>query len=198
MAVFSMLIFVFWAYLVGSINLTKVAVRVLGLKDLSDTGSKNPGVTNLYRAAGAKVAFPILIMELTKAFIGLYPVIFFGEESLIPYLIAPYVLGSIFPIFHAFEGGKGVAAVVGSMLAADYRIMLSGGLVFILVFVFTRKVSPSSLAMMLSYPVFAFIYKGFDILFAICIYSAVIVCITHRENIKRLLRGEEPLLKRNR
>ncbi len=184
------------AYLIGSANLTIVAARLFGITNLKAAGSGNPGVTNLFRTAGAKIAVPVLVMEVAKAYLALLPVQrFLGTEAQ-AICILPFLFGNLFPVFHRFKGGKGVAAAVGAMLAVDCRVMLLAGLVFIAVFALFRRVSVGSLSMVLAYPVLIFIFHGTGIFFYVGLAVAVVIFATHRGNIGRLLRGEEPRLAR--
>jgi glycerol-3-phosphate acyltransferase PlsY len=187
-----------FAYIVGSVNLTIAAVRLFHIEGLSDAGSKNPGVTNLFRIAGAKAAMPVLILELAKAFIALMPPRFFHVSEIAPYLVLPFVIGNLFPLFHGFRGGKGVAATVGALLVLNYRVMLLGGVVFILTFVLFRRVSVSSLSMALSYPFLTYAFIGRGPLLFVCVGLCAILFVTHRSNLKRLIEGKEPRLKRTR
>jgi glycerol-3-phosphate acyltransferase PlsY len=187
-----------FAYIVGSVNLTILISRVFGIKGLQEAGSKNPGVTNLFRIAGAKAALPVLLLELAKAFLAFSPSHLLHASEIRPLLLIPFVLGNLFPIFHKFEGGKGVAAVVGGLLAVDSTIMFLGGAVFIGVFVLFRRVSLSSLSMALSYPAFIYVFHGKGLLINVAIVLAAILFFTHRSNIRRLVAGKEPPLKRNR
>jgi glycerol-3-phosphate acyltransferase PlsY len=186
------------AYVIGSANLTIAAARLFRIDGLLKTGSGNPGVTNLFRVAGALPALTVLILELAKAFVALSPAYFLHLPETAPYLALLFVMGNLFPIFHGFQGGKGVAATVGSLLFLDFRVMLLGGAVFIVVFLVWRRVSASSLSMAASYPILTYALKGIGSLFFVTIVLLAILFVTHRSNIKRLLEGKEPPLKRNR
>ena len=192
-----LLIFAAIAYLLGSINLSIVAAGLAGIDGLRASGSGNPGVTNLYRSAGGKIAFVVLLGEIGKAFlaVGLARIV---DAEYLPLLVLPYVLGNLFPLFHRFKGGKGVSAVVGSFLAANPWIMLLGGGVFFLFFLIFRRVSVGSLTMICSYPVWAILLSESDLMLGICVTVGVLIVFTHRQNIGRLLRGEEPGLKKGR
>jgi glycerol-3-phosphate acyltransferase PlsY len=186
------------AYLLGSVNLTIAAARIFGISNLKSTGSGNPGATNLFRAAGAKVAVPVLILEIAKACLALLPARFFLGTTDQALCILPFLFGNLFPVFHRFKGGKGVAAAVGAMLAADYRIMLLAGIAFIATFILFRRVSVGSLTMVLAYPVLIYGFHGVGVFFCVGIALAAVIFTTHRANIGRLVRGEEPRLMRSK
>ncbi len=187
-----------WAYLIGSVNITIAVSALLRIRGLRDTGSKNPGVTNLFRVAGAKVAVPVLVLEIAKAFVALLVPRFILAPQLIPYLAILFLLGNLFPLFHGFRGGKGVAATVGAMLVLDYRVMLLGGIGFILVFLLFRRVSAASLSMALSYPLLSYLFWGPGPMMGVTVGLFAVLSATHRSNIKRLVEGTEPRLTRNR
>jgi acyl phosphate:glycerol-3-phosphate acyltransferase len=184
------------AYLAGSVNLTILAARLLGLGDLRAGGSGNPGVTNLYRAAGAKAAIPVLIAELAKAFAVIRVAPFFGLADIAPAFALAYVLGNRFPVFHRLRGGKGVAAAVGTFLAINPWVMLAGGGVFILVFALSRRVSLGSLSMVFSYPLWSLLFGDTGPALATAVVLGMLILLAHRANLSRLLKGEEPKLGR--
>jgi glycerol-3-phosphate acyltransferase PlsY len=106
------------------------------------------------------------------------------------------ILGHIFPLYAGFRGGKGVATVAGAMLAIHPFLTLACFGVFLIVLLVTGIVSVSSMSMGIAFPVFlftlfdtpSFIFKIFSV------FVAVALLITHRNNIKRLLKGEEKKL----
>jgi glycerol-3-phosphate acyltransferase PlsY len=189
-------VYVLLAYLVGSINLAILLTRAFHLQDPRGAGSSNPGVTNLYRTAGIKVAGPVLMLDLGKAFLVIHGAGLVGLLELAPFFALPYVLGNLFPLFHGFRGGKGVAAVVGTFLAIDPVVMLAGGGVFILMLVLTRRVSVGSMAMVLSYPAWIIALGGALSSLITAAILGVVLLATHRANLARLLRGKEPKLMR--
>ena len=187
-----------WAYAVGSVNLAVIASRLFRIQGLRETGSGNPGVTNLFRIAGAKIAVPVLLLEIAKAFVVAIPVVHFTSSMVSVLWILPFLLGNLFPLFHAFKGGKGVSAAVGALLVADWRIMLLGGCGFILMFLLFRRVSVGSLSMALCWPGAALLFHGPGMFAATAGVMTAIIFITHRENIRRLIAGEEAPTRRNK
>jgi len=182
------------AYLTGSVNFSLIAARFLGKGDLRKLGSKNAGVTNLRRVAGWPVAILVLIMDLTRAFAVIYSACTFGPSNFAAAVALPLLLGNLYPVFHGFKGGKGVAASVGIVLALNPLSMLAAGCVFLLLFVTTRLVSLCSLGMALTWPVFFYLFdQAQDAILTIIAITLVIV-LTHRSNIVRLIKGNEPKL----
>jgi glycerol-3-phosphate acyltransferase PlsY len=182
------------AYLVGSINLSIIACRLRGIDDLRGAGSGNPGATNLLRVAGWKVAVPVLLLDIGKAAAVIWGAEFAGFPELAPVLALPLLLGNLFPVFHHFTGGKGVATVVGAMLAIHPIAMVLGGLVMLLVVGIGKRVSLGSMSMVVFYPLWLWLddSPADDLITAATI--ALVILITHRANIARLLRGAEPKL----
>ncbi len=180
------------AYLLGSINFSVVAARILGAGDLRSTGSGNAGATNLARAAGKPAAAVVLALDLVRAFAVIHGAFIMGMGDLAPAMALPLLAGNLFPIFHRFRGGKGVAASVGIILAISWQSMLCGGGVFLLVFALTRRVSPASILMCLGYPAWIWLWGGSATEMAVAGTIALIIPITHRKNISRLLAGTEP------
>jgi glycerol-3-phosphate acyltransferase PlsY len=102
------------------------------------------------------------------------------------------LLGNLFPLFHRFKGGKGVAAAVGAFLALSPPVMLLGGGVFIAVYAVWRRVSAGSLAMVCAYPLLSWWLDGRPALVAVSVTVSLVLFFTHRANLARLFRGEEP------
>jgi glycerol-3-phosphate acyltransferase PlsY len=191
------------AYLAGSIPAAYIAGKVTRGIDLRQHGSGNLGATNVYRVLGAKVAVAVLLFDAAK---GAVPVLWF------PRLIAPRVsdpsaltlwaiafgiaaiVGHVRPIFLLWKGGgKGVATasgVFGALAPAAIGIVL---LVWLGVLVVSGYMSLASLAGAAVLPVAIAVMGGLrSPLFAVSLVVAAFVFWTHRTNIGRLRRGEEP------
>ena len=191
------------AYVAGSIPAAYIAGKVTRGIDLRQHGSGNLGATNVYRVLGAKVAVVVLLFDAAK---GAVPVLWF------PRLIAPPVsdagtltlwaigfgvaaiIGHVRPVFLLWKGGgKGVATasgVFGALAPAAIAITL---LVWLGVLVISGYMSLASLAGAVVLPVAIAVMRGLrSPLFAVSIVVAAFVFWTHRSNIGRLRRGEEP------
>jgi len=196
------------AYLIGSIPTSVWIGKRFYNIDVRDYGSGNAGATNTFRVLGKKVGIIVLILDITKGFIAtslavlltwinvvsfdefiLYKIIFY---KLIFGLLA--VLGHIFPIYERFKGGKGVATLLGMMLAVDAHITLICVGIFVVVLFASKYVSLGSLLATLAFPLLLFIprFKPDDpvlIIFGFLMFAVVV--ITHQKNIHRLIQGEE-------
>jgi len=191
------------AYLAGSIPAAYIAGKVTRGIDLRHHGSGNLGATNVYRVLGAKVAAVVLLFDAAK---GAVPVLWF------PRLIAPRVsepggltlwaiafgiaaiVGHVRPVFLLWKGGgKGVATasgVFGALAPAAIGVAL---LVWLAVLVVSGYMSLASLAGAAVLPVAIAVMGGLrSPLFAVSVVVAAFVFWTHRSNIARLRRGEEP------
>ena len=186
------------SYLLGSVNLTIIASRILQIQGLTTIGSKNPGVTNLYRVAGPKIALPVLVIELLKGFLIIWVAKTWWLGELAVFLVLPFLAGNLYPLFHRFRGGRGVSAIVGTFLGVDPFITLLGGCVFIVIFGLTKRVSIGSLMMVFSYPLWSVLLDTGRFVLITAMAASVVVLFTHRFNIQRIIRGTEPRIQMNR
>ena len=189
------------AYFLGSIpSAVWIGKAVKGV-DVREHGSKNAGATNMMRVLGVKIGIPVLLIDVFKGFAALKlallsPCFATETNSFVNFQLAlgaAAVMGHVFPVFASFRGGKGVATIVGILLALHWQATLVAIAVFFISLFISKYVSLSSLMMGLSFPVSViFIFNTESI--SLKIFSAV-VCIllfvTHRKNISRLLNGKE-------
>ena len=189
------------AYLLGSIPTAVLVGKIFYNIDVRTMGSGNAGATNAIRLLGLKVGIPVLLFDIFKAALAVSLSIWLNNPEFTPnqeviYRIAlgaAAVLGHVFPVFASFKGGKGVASLVGVILAlypSSFLIILG---CFTLIMIFTRIVSLSSVICSLLFPlvvIFLFHESRLPlIILSICI--AIFIPFTHRKNIKRLIAGTE-------
>jgi glycerol-3-phosphate acyltransferase PlsY len=196
------------AYLMGSIPTSVWIGKAFYGVDVREHGSGNAGATNTFRTLGARAGIIVLIFDCLKGFLPvmLIPEISPYESGSVAYtnlqvaLGLGAVLGHIFPVFADFRGGKGVATLLGVVLALHLQAALISLGVFVLVFGITRFVSLGSLISAIIYPIsLALLFREIPpslLIFAVVFASIVI--ITHQKNIERLLRREEGRLDLNR
>jgi glycerol-3-phosphate acyltransferase PlsY len=173
-----------------------------------DYGSGNSGATNTFRVLGKKAGIIVMSIDILKGFLATslatvlaaYNIVSYDEfilYKLIFYkLIFGFlaVLGHIFPFYENFKGGKGVATLLGMMLAVDATITIICLGVFVLVLFLSKYVSLGSLLATLAFPLLLFIprFKPDDpVLIVFGFLMFIVVAITHQKNIGRLLQGEE-------
>ncbi|HUT76187.1 MAG TPA: glycerol-3-phosphate acyltransferase [Polyangia bacterium] len=182
------------AYLAGSINFSIILSRLLGRGDPRAAGSGNAGATNLARTLGRGPALLVLALDLGRAFAVLLGGRLLGLGELSAALALPLLLGNLFPLFHSFRGGKGVATATGAMLAIDPAAMLCGGGVFLVFAALTRRSSAGSLCMAVSFGPWLWLFDRSATEIAVGVTIGLIIPLTHRANIRRLLDGSEPRL----
>lgn len=195
------------SYLLGSLNFGVILSKNLEKDDVRNHGSGNAGTTNMLRNFGKKLAVLTIAGDMLKVMVAIviakYLIIdtselaqyaFFSENTdviLKSFAGIFAVIGHIFPCFFHFRGGKGVATSGGMVFMIDWRIALILLAMFILVVIFTKYVSLGSIVMAVFYPVFTYLFYKSFILVLIALVFMTIVLIAHRENIKKLLKGQE-------
>lgn len=180
-------------YMSGSIPFGLLLTRAAGLGDIRKIGSGNIGATNVLRTGNKAVAAGTLVLDALKAAV---PVLvarhFWGEEAAMLAAVGAF-LGHCFPAWLGFKGGKGVAVMIGSLLALAWPAGLIFCAVWLLIAV-TRKISSlSALTAAATAPIFAYLY-GTPWLALTVIVLALLLFIQHRENIARLIAGTEPTI----
>lgn len=199
------------AYMVGSINGAIITSKFFYKKDIRKYGSGNAGLTNFIRVFGKGGAVLVIIIDVLKSAapvviggllfsqfleadffkggtVGLFNLSLFGSE-----LAGLFVmLGHCFPLYYGFRGGKGVMALGTILFFVDWRVALAAWGAFILITLITRYVSLASIVGCVAYPVSqAFLGLGGTWEMLVAILSAVLLTYRHRENIKRLVKGQE-------
>ena len=181
------------AYLIGSLSAAIITCKIMGLPDPRTTGSNNPGATNVLRIGGKKAAIFTLVGDLLK---GLIPVVIvkliFPAESLLIALTAlAAFLGHLFPVFFQFKGGKGVATALGCIIGLNLWVALCAFGVWLAIFLPTRMSSLSALTAAIVAPVFLWLFDASASVVIAIIIMDILLIIRHKENIQRILKGEE-------
>ena len=183
---------IFLAYLLGSISAAILVCKLLGLSDPRTGGSGNPGTTNVMRLHGKTAAF----LTLTGAvFKGIIPVllakVIVGSEFIIALSGFAAFLGHIFPIYFKFKGGKGVATLIGILLATHWLLGLAYVITWILTAAIFRYSSLAALIATLSIPFYTyFLEQSFQYTVTFSMI-AVILFWRHKSNIYNLLNNKE-------
>ncbi|KOY85024.1 acyl-phosphate glycerol 3-phosphate acyltransferase [bacterium 336/3] len=192
------------AYFLGSIpTAVWVGTKIYG-KDVRDFGSGNAGATNTFRVLGKKAGIFVLFFDVLKGFLATHLGTLLLErdnivkDDLIYYQMACGILaiiGHIYPIFANFKGGKGVATILGMVIALHPQVSLLSILVFLLILIATHYVSLGSIIAGFSFPIFLMTVPVFrqnnPTLVIFSTILALVLVYTHRVNIKRLLAGNE-------
>jgi acyl phosphate:glycerol-3-phosphate acyltransferase len=202
------LLLIILSYLIGSIPTSVWVSRYFFAVDIRDYGSGNAGATNTYRVLGSRWGTFVMIVDILKGVIAtslyiLIPYYLHDEFDRTNFMVGlglAAVLGHIFPIFADFKGGKGVATLLGMVIAIQPIVAICCVGVFVLVLFLTRFVSLSSILASVAFAVFIlFIWNEREPLYRVFAVSvALMVIFTHQKNINRLLKGTEskvPILK---
>jgi glycerol-3-phosphate acyltransferase PlsY len=189
------------AYLIGSVPSSVWIGRSFYGTDVRDHGSGNAGFTNTVRVLGWKAGVPVFFIDVLKGYLAVSLVRFSGE--FIPgslfiinfqlVLGAAAVLGHIFPVYVGFKGGKGVATLLGLLLAIQPQVTLICLGIFVFTFLTTRYVSLSSMVAGIAFPVLnvlVFHTTAISLIIFSMIVS-ILLLLTHQKNIERLLKREE-------
>jgi glycerol-3-phosphate acyltransferase PlsY len=196
MQIMDVIIVALGSYLLGSIPFGVLVAKAFGIGDLRNAGSGNIGATNAYRVGGKKVGILTLILDAAKGYTAVYVTGYLFPLEFKALAMLAVMCGHCFPIWLKFKGGKGVATMVASYLAISPMLGLIVILTWITLFLLKRISSLASLvAAVVGFCVFAY-GEGEISLNMVAIFVAIlIVFIRHKENITRLLRGEEKAFK---
>ena len=201
MQIFIRISLIILAYLIGSIATSVWVGKSFYGKDVRNYGSGNAGATNTTRTFGWKAGIIVMVIDMFKGWLAVQ--LAFLSSFYIPksddfmtfqmILGAAAVLGHIFPVFAQFRGGKGVATLVGVVLAiSPVATAVCAGIFFLTVFL-TKYVSLSSILAGFSFPfvIVLIFHTTTPSLIIFSLVVAVLLLFTHQKNIERLLRKEE-------
>lgn len=185
------------AYLLGSISFSVVVSRLLALPDPRSYGSKNPGATNVLRSGSKFAAALTLLGDAGKGWLAVWLAAAFSGGVTVDGLATPLAglavfVGHLFPVFHRFRGGKGVATAAGVLLGFDPWLGLATIATWIVFVLFFRISSLAALAAALFAPFYAWWLFGLRPLLAAVLAIALLLVWRHRANIGRLVAGAEP------
>lgn len=186
-------------YLLGSVPFGLVLTRLAGLGDIRKIGSGNIGATNVLRTGRKDLALLTLLLDSGKAALAAEIAYYCVPEESIGDLAALIagtagVVGHNFPVWLKFKGGKGVASTMGMMLATCWQVGLSACLTWLAMALAFRYSSLSALTALVAAPFFALYFATPEYAYFYG-FLAILSLIRHRENIKRLIHGEESKIK---
>jgi acyl phosphate:glycerol-3-phosphate acyltransferase len=189
------------AYMLGSVSSSVWIGRIFYGIDVREKGSGNAGATNTIRVLGLKTGIIVLLIDTFKAWLAVQLATFFAAGNLLDWQLINYqimlgaiaVLGHVFPLYTGFRGGKGVASLVGMVIALYPYAFLAVLVWFAIVFIIFRYVSLASITASILFPFLViFVFRETSVsLIILAVMIAIFVPVTHRKNIKRLLKGEE-------
>lgn len=188
------------AYLIGSISFAVVVSKCMRLPDPHSYGSGNPGATNVLRTGNKLAAVLTLIGDALKGYIAvLLARILLGDESLTSTLnswllcgvVIAVFLGHLFPIFHGFKGGKGVATACGILFGINWILGIATLVTWIIVALFMRYSSLAALAAAIFGPIYFVFLFGFRPMGVALLVVCLLLIWRHRSNIHNLINGKE-------
>ncbi len=201
---FSLFVIIILSYLIGSFPTAVIAGKLIMKDDIRNHGSGNAGATNVYRVMGWKPALVVVLIDVGKGAVATLLISKIGANS-IPLdttLIriaagASAIVGHVWTIFAGFRGGKGVGTAFGVLFALAPIASAAAGVVWLTLVLVTRIVSIGSITAGILFPITLIVEKKFlnkhisDSLIILGILIALLIIVTHRSNIVRLIRGEE-------
>jgi glycerol-3-phosphate acyltransferase PlsY len=190
------LLFALAAYLIGSVSFAVVVSKLMGLPDPHSYGSGNPGATNVLRTGNKKAAILTLIGDALKGWLAVRLAARFGpayglNETGLAMVALAVFLGHLFPVYHRFAGGKGVATAAGILLAIDPILGLGTLATWLIIAFYFRYSSLAALVAAIFAPFFHVLMNGVDVMTGAIFVISVLLIARHRQNIAKLLAGKE-------
>ena len=191
-----MIYFLIASYLLGSISSAIIICKIAGLPDPRTQGSKNPGATNVLRLGGKKIAALVLVFDGLKGAIPVITANYFGSSLFeLTFILLFAFLGHVFPLFYGFKGGKGVATYLGGLIGLNLFVGLTFSLIWLIVAKVIKVSSIAALSATFLSPIYFYFitthnFKATLVIFLINLF----IYFTHRENIKRIMNGEEDII----
>lgn len=183
------------AYLLGSINSAIIVSHAMNLPDPRESGSGNPGATNVLRTGNKFAAAITLFGDLLKGFIPVFITNnLIGDEPIVAIVSVAALLGHMYPVYYRFRGGKGVATTLGVLLGISWLLGLIWVILWLIVAYLFRYSSLSALIATSLILFLSWVWSyGLWIVAALSIITAFVFW-RHRSNIQNLLTGSEAKL----
>ncbi len=186
-----LIIFLVLGYLIGSINSAIIVCKLMHLPSPRTLGSGNPGATNVLRT-GSKLATGLTLLgDILKGVIALTIARFAHlPEVSLAWIALATILGHVTPIYHNFKGGKGVATLLGVLLALNLWLGILGLITWVVIAAFFRYSSLAAIIATILMPFYAIFLLPHACLMPLSLISLLVLC-RHLGNILRLIKGQE-------
>jgi glycerol-3-phosphate acyltransferase PlsY len=181
------------AYLLGSVSFGIVVSRAMRLPDPRSYGSQNTGATNVLRTGKKAAAVLTLLGDAGKGWLAVWLALAWLPAAA-PFAGLAAFVGHLYPLYHRFQGGKGVATAAGVLLALDWRIGVGTIATWLIIAGFLRYSSLAALVAAAFAPFFTALLLGFDVTAAAVLGMSALIVWRHKGNIARLAAGTEPRL----
>ena len=190
--IFEIVLVILLSYFLGSIPSGVIFAKIFNLEDLRTIGSGNTGTTNVLRTGNYTAAALTLIFDFGKACLTIYLTLLFNDDLVFISSVV-VLIGHIFPVWLRFKGGKGFASYLGIISMVNIYLFLLISLVWLIVFFYKKVSSLAALFSCLSCILLSIIIFKSNV--TLVIVLTIIIILTHRENIKRLIGGNETEIK---
>lgn len=177
-------------YLLGSIPFGLLLTRLAGKGDIRDIGSGNIGATNVLRTGSKKLAAATLVLDAVKGALAVLLAQLYWPDA-VNFAAGGALIGHLYPAWLRFQGGKGVATLLGILAPLFWQAALVYAVVWLGLLFFLRISSVAGMTAAISAPITA-VLLGKMALAPMLLGFALLIIWKHHENIRRLLRGEEP------
>jgi len=197
------------AYLLGSVVGSLVVGKLRGGVDIRESGSGNAGATNALRTQGAGFAIWVILIDVAKGWLAaaVLPGLELPGVTPAPAALAIWlpavcafaaILGHVFPVWHGFRGGKGVATLVGAFAGIELALLLPLFTTWLGVVMVSGFVGLASIVAACAIPVYLLMRDGVLLtpLMGFALACALLVIYTHRGNVQRMRAGTESRARR--
>ena len=189
------------AYLIGSVSFAVVVSRAFGLPDPHEYGSGNPGATNVLRTGNKAAAILTLVGDAAKGWLGVFLAQIASAHLGAPAWVVPAAavavfVGHLYPAFHRFKGGKGVATTAGIVFALHWPLGLTLLAVWLIIAFGLKISSLAGLTAAVLLPLGAFYVFGNSVTAWAMVPICLLLFWRHRANIQQLIAGKERIIGR--
>ena len=181
------------AYLAGSIPFGLILVNITGAGNLREIGSGNIGATNVLRTGHKNIAIATLILDCSKGGVTVIVAQSYGLDLAVISGVCS-VVGHIFPIWLKFRGGKGVATVLGVLLAIAWQVGLTAVATWLIIAAIFRYSSLAAILALTLSTVYAWYLPDTNVSIMTTLIAGLSI-LRHKENMWRLIKGKESKIK---